>query len=141
MTYLTLKALHLFFIIAWFAGLFYLPRLYVNLAMAKDDATYDHLLMMANKLYRFMTPFGLLSLVFGLWVMFAMGVWGAGVVWPHIKITLGLVLVVYHAWCYGLLLRFRTKSNRHSHKWYRVFNEIPVLLLIVALYIVLFKPF
>ena len=138
--YLWFKFLHLFFIISWFAGLFYLPRIYLNLAQADvASAEYRRLLDMARRLLRFMTPLGAGALVFGLLVPFAAGWWGQG--WVYAKLALGLFLATYHVCCFFLLRAFTAQRNRRSHKWYRVFNEIPVLAMIAALYLVVFKPF
>lgn len=135
--YLWLKFLHIFFIISWFAGLFYLPRIYVNLASTKQPDEYQRLLLMANKLFKFMTPWGIGALCCGL----LMPITQIGFpIWIHIKITLGLLLAGYHIWCGFLLNDFKQHKNKHSHQWYRVFNELPVFALIVALYFVIFKP-
>lgn len=136
--YLWLKFLHIFFIIAWFAGLFYLPRIYVNLALAEQEHEYQRLLLMAKKLFYFMTPWGIGALCCGI----LMPITQIGFpIWVHIKLTLGLLLVFYHIWC-GLLLKdFQNHHNHHSHRWYRLFNELPVFILLAALYTVIFKPF
>lgn len=138
--YLWLKLLHIFFVISWFAGLFYLPRIFVNLAMTHPDtAEHTRLLMMAKKLYAFMTPLGILAVLFGLSIPFVTGWWGQG--WVHVKTLLGLLLVFYHLYCGALLQAFKKNQNRHTHKWYRVFNEIPVFIMLAAVYLVIFKPF
>ncbi|ASK27300.1 CopD family protein [Neisseria chenwenguii] len=140
--YLWFKLFHVFFIIAWFAGLFYLPRIYVNLAQvdaAAEPAEYARLLGMAQRLYKFMSPFGWLALVFGVAVPFANGWWAQG--WVHVKLVIGVLLIGYQHICRAHLRRFENRACRHSHKFYRVFNEIPVLLMIGALYLVMFKPF
>lgn len=136
--YLWLKFIHIFFIVSWFAGLFYLPRIFVNLAMAQSDAEYDRLLLMAKKLFKFMTPWGIGALIFGL----LMPIVELGFpVWVHIKITLALLLVAYHIWCGIILRQFIRKTEHHSHRWFRVFNELPVFILLAELYLVLFRPF
>lgn len=138
--YLWLKFIHLFFVIAWFAGLFYLPRIFVNLAMAPPhSAEYARLLLMAEKLFKFMTPLGAGALLAGLAVPFAAGWWESG--WVHGKVLVGLLLAAYHAYCFVLLKRFGAGANRRGDKWFRVFNEVPVLLMAAALYLVVFKPF
>ena len=138
--YLWFKLLHVFFMISWFAGLFYLPRIYVNLATAQaGGAEYRRLLDMARRLLRFMTPLGGLALLFGLLTPFTAGWWGQG--WVYGKLALGLALAAYHVYCFFLLRDFAAERNRRSHKWYRVFNEIPVLAMAAALYLVVFKPF
>ncbi|WP_274572555.1 CopD family protein [Neisseria leonii] len=139
--YLWFKLLHLFFIVGWFAGLFYLPRIFVNLAQTDpaDKGEYRRLLGMARRLWKFMTPLGIGALVCGLAIPFLTGWWRQG--WVHTKITIGVILLAYHFYCYRLLLDFQEERNRHSHTWFRVFNEIPVLFLMAALYLAVFKPF
>ena len=132
------KFFHIFFIVAWFAGLFYLPRIFVNLAMAEEKGEYARLLLMAQKLYRFMQPWCVGALVCGL----AMPLFAIGFApWVHAKIAVALLLLGYHVWCGRLLARFAARCNAHSHRWYRVFNELPVFLLLAAVYLALFKPF
>ena len=138
MTYLYIKAFHLFFVVSWFAGLFYLPRLYVNLALAEPGKEYDRLLLMAYKLFRFMTPLALLALALGLLLWLGYGVSGG---WLHAKLALVAVLVGYHGYCYKLLQDFVQQRNRRSHVWFRFFNEVPVLLLLAVLILVVVKPF
>ncbi len=139
--YLWFKLLHVFFIISWFAGLFYLPRIYVNLAQveAGNSGEYLRLLGMAERLFKFMTPLGIGAVLTGFVIPFVTGWWGMG--WVHTKVTLGVVLLGYHFYCYRLLLDFQDNRNRYSHKWFRVFNEIPVVIMVAALYLVVFKPF
>ena len=134
---LWVKAFHIIFVTSWFAGLFYLPRIYVNLAMAAHDAERERLLLMAYKLYRFMTPLGVLALAFGLWLWLGYGITGG---WMHIKLLLVVFLVAYHFYCGRLLMLFKQKLNTHGHVWYRWFNEIPVLLLIAVVILVVVKP-
>ncbi|MDR2689576.1 MAG: CopD family protein [Azoarcus sp.] len=138
--YYTFKILHLLFVISWFAGLFYLPRIFVNHAMTEDAATRERLTLMASKLHRFVTPIGVLAIVFGLalWITFSPMYVGG---WLHAKTALVAGLAVYHIWCGRLLRDFAAGRNRHSHVWYRVFNEIPVLVLLVVLVLVVAKPF
>ena len=135
---LWVKAFHIIFVISWFAGLFYLPRIYVNLAMATHDAERERLLLMAGKLYRFMTPLGVLALAFGLWMWLGYGIQGG---WLHAKLLLVLLLVVYHFYCGRLLANFRQGRNAHSHVWYRWFNEMPVLIMMAIVILVVVKPF
>ena len=135
--YLWFKLLHVFFVISWFAGLFYLPRIFVNLAQveaAEQPVEYERLSAMSRRLYKFMSP-----LVFGILIPFITGWWGQG--WLHVKLLMGLLLLAYQFYCGALLRGFEEKRNTHSHKWYRVFNEVPVLMMVVALYMVVFKPF
>ncbi len=137
---LVLKALHICFVISWFAGLFYLPRLFVNHAMASDTATLERLQLMEHKLYRFMTPLGVLALIcgFGLWFGFPEYFSGG---WLHLKVTLVSLLVVYHLYCGRIMRDFAAGKNTRSHVWYRVFNEIPVLVMFAAVFLVVLKPF
>ena len=137
---LVLKTLHIWMVISWFAGLFYLPRIYVNLAMVPADsvAERDRLLLMAGKLYKFMTPLGALAVATGLWLWFAYGFTGA---WLHAKTTLVFVLVAYHLYCGRLLKEFAHGRNTRSHVWFRFFNEVPVVILLVVLFLVVLKPF
>lgn len=135
---LWLKALHIVFVTSWFAGLFYLPRLFVNHAMAEDQATSDRLKLMERKLFRFMTPLAILALVFGLWLWLGYGITGG---WMHAKLVLVLGLVAYHFYCGLLVQDFAHDRNRRSHIWYRWFNEIPVLILFAVVMLVVVKPF
>lgn len=134
---LWIKAFHIIFVTSWFAGLFYLPRIYVNLAMAKESEI-ERLLLMAGKLYRFMTPLGILALIFGTWLWLGFGFSG---IWLHAKLLLVLLLAAYHLYCGKLLKDFREGRNSRSHVWYRWFNEIPVLLLTAIVLLVVVKPF
>lgn len=135
---LWVKALHIIFVTSWFAGLFYLPRIYVNLAMEQDPQAHARLILMANKLYRFMQPLMLLALAFGIWLWLGYGFTGG---WLHAKLTLVLLLIGYHHYCGRLLKQFKAQQNRHSHVWFRWFNEIPVLILFAVVILVVIKPF
>ncbi|MGA8146094.1 MAG: CopD family protein [Gallionellaceae bacterium] len=135
---LWIKAFHIIFVTSWFAGLFYLPRIYVNLAMATQDAERERLLLMAHKLYRFMTPLGVLALAFGMWLWMGYGFSGG---WLHAKLMLVLLLIAYHFYCGKLLAAFKQGNNTHGHVWYRWFNEVPVLMLIAVVILVTVKPF
>lgn len=135
---LVLKALHIVFVVSWFAGLFYLPRLFVNHAMVGDSATQQRLALMEHKLYRFMTPLGILAVALGFWLWFGYGFTGG---WLHAKTALVTFLIVYHLYCGRLLRDFAAGRNRHSHVWYRVFNEVPVLVLVAVVFLVVLKPF
>jgi len=137
---LWVKTFHLLFVIAWFAGLFYLPRIYVNLAQTQDAGAYDCLLGMARRLYRFMTPLGVLALGFGLWLMLGYGI-GLSSGWMHAKLLLVLLLVVYHLLCARILATFERRANTREHRYYRWFNEVPVMLLAIVLVLVVVKPF
>lgn len=138
MSYLYLKAFHIIFVVSWFAGLFYLPRLFVNHAMAEDEASQARLALMERKLFRFMTPLAVLALGFGSWLWLGYGVTGG---WLHAKLTLVALLIAYHLYCGKLLRDFEAGRNARSHRWYRVFNEIPVLILFAVVILVVVKPF
>lgn len=135
---LWVKAFHIIFVTSWFAGLFYLPRIYVNLAMEQDPQAHARLILMANKLYRFMQPLMLLALAFGIWLWLGYGFTGG---WLHAKLTLVVLLLGYHHYCGRLLKQFKAQQNRHSHVWFRWFNEIPVLILFAVVILVVIKPF
>ena len=137
---LVVKALHIGFVVAWFAGLFYLPRIYVNLAMVPEESTAerDRLLLMAGKLYRFMTPLGILAVALGRWLWFGYGFAGG---WLHVKTTLVILLIVYHLYCGRLLRRFEARQIARDHVWFRFFNEVPVLVMFAVIFLVVLKPF
>lgn len=137
---LWVKAFHIVFVTSWFAGLFYLPRIFVNLAMvpAGSEAERERLLLMANKLFRFMTPLGIIAIGLGLWLWFGYGFSGG---WLHAKTALVIGLVAYHVWCGMLLSSFARGSSIKSHVWFRFFNEIPVLALIAVCILAVLKPF
>jgi putative membrane protein len=137
---LWLKAFHIFLVVSWFAGLFYLPRIFVNLAMVPADsaAERERLLVMARKLYKFVTPIGALAVITGLWLWFGFGFTGG---WLHAKTTLVALLVGYHFYCGTLLKSFVAGDNRRSHVWFRFFNELPVLVLLAVCILVVVKPF
>lgn len=135
---LWVKALHIIFITSWFAGLFYLPRLFVNHAMVADAATLERLQLMEHKLYRFMTPLAVLALTFGIWLWLGYGITGG---WLHAKLGLVGVLVAYHLYCGRIINDFAQGKNRRTHVWFRWFNEVPVLILFVIVILVVVKPF
>lgn len=137
---LIVKALHIAMVVAWFAGLFYLPRIFVNLAMVEPGSTAerDRLLLMAHKLYRFMTPLGVLAVVFGLWLWLGFGISGG---WLHAKTTLVALLVGYHWHCGRLLKTFQDGTNTKRHVWFRFYNEMPVLVMFAVVFLVVLKPF
>lgn len=142
--YLWFKAFHIVFVSSWFAGLFYLPRLFVNLAMVPQDshAERERLLLMARKLYRFSNILMVVALALGLvlWWYYGVG-WGAGNGWMHAKLTLVVAVLGYHFYCRRLLGRFEHSANRRSHRWFRLFNEITVLLFAAIVVLVVVKPF
>jgi len=135
---LYIKAFHIIFVTSWFAGLFYLPRLFVNHAMTKNDAVAEQLKLMELKLYRFMLPLAVLAIVFGLWLWLGYGITGG---WLHAKLLLVLFLVAYHWYCGKLMNDFKLNQNHRSHVWYRWFNELPVVLLFIIVILVEVKPF
>jgi putative membrane protein len=137
---LLVKSLHLIFMVTWFAGLFYLPRLFVYHAQSSDRISIERFKVMERKLFwGITTPGGVLTLGFGLWLWLG---WfqGAGG-WLHAKLALVGVLVVYHIWCGKLMLDFRNERSMKSHVWFRWFNEFPVLILVAIVLLVVFKPF
>ncbi|WP_028102705.1 CopD family protein [Pseudoduganella violaceinigra] len=137
---LWIKALHIVFIVSWMAGLFYLPRIFVNLALETPGPTSERLLTMARKLYRFTTVLALPAVVFGIWLVVLQ--YGANMPgWLHAKL-LGVFLVLgYHHACGALLKKFERGANRRGHVFYRWFNEVPVLLLLAIVVLVVVKPF
>ncbi len=142
MTMLWIKSLHIVFVASWFAGLFYLPRIFVNLAQVDDTATTERLLLMARRLYRFMTVLAIPALLLGLWLWLGYGIGkGPGNGWLHAKLAIVVLLVGYHHACGSLLKKFERGANQRSHKWYRWFNEVPVLGLLAAVLLVVIKPF
>lgn len=140
---LWIKAFHIIAVVCWFAGIFYLPRLFVNHAMVEDQATKDRLALMERKLYRFMTPFMLLTLILGAVLVVKGGFWDQFAVhrWLHVKITLVLLLCGYHGWMGATVRTFAKGENTRSHKFYRVMNELPVLVLFAVVILVVVKPF
>jgi len=142
--YLWVKAFHIVFVASWFAGLFYLPRLFVNLAMVPtgSDAERDRLLLMARKLYRFSTLLMVPALALGLvlWLVYGVGL-GAGQGWMHAKLLLVVLVIGYHHTCRALLRRFEQGTNQRSHRWFRVFNEVSVLAFAAIVVMVVVKPF
>ena len=133
-----IKIFHLVFVISWFAGLFYLPRILVNLAMENNAESRARLLLMSRKLYRFMTLIAVPALGFGLWLWLGYG-YGGG--WLHAKLVLVAALIGYHHACGSLLRKFEENRNTRSHVWFRWFNEIPVLILLATVILVVLKPF
>ncbi|RYX89552.1 MAG: CopD family protein [Comamonadaceae bacterium] len=141
---LWIKSLHIVFVASWFAGLFYLPRIFVNLAMvpADSDAERARLLLMGRKLLRFTTLLEVPALVFGLWLFMGYGIGrGPGNGWMHAKLFVVVLAIGYHHACGSLLRKFESGRNTRSHRWYRFFNEVPVLLLLAAVILVVVKPF
>ena len=140
--YLWVKAFHIVFVASWFAGLFYLPRIFVNLAMVPADshAERERLLLMARKLYRFSSFLMVPALGLGLWMWLGYGV-GRGQGWLHLKLLLVVGAIGYHHMCRSLLRTFEQLANKRSHRWYRFFNEGTVLLFAATVVLVVVKPF
>jgi len=136
--YLWIKAFHIVFIASWFAGLFYLPRIYVNLAQETNADATARLLGMARRLYRFTTMLALPALLLGLWLWLGFGIQGG---WLHAKLALVVLAIGYHHACGSILKKFEAGVNKRSHKWFRWFNEVPVLLLTLIVILVVVKPF
>jgi putative membrane protein len=132
------KWLHIVSMVTWFAGLFYLPRLFVYHAMASDSISLERFKLMERKLFLgIMTPGAVLTLAFGAWLWFGGSYPG---IWLPLKLALVALLVLYHLWCGKLLLDFRAGRNTRSHRWYRWFNEAPTVLLFAIVYLAVFKP-
>ncbi len=139
---LWLKAFHVIFMVAWFAGLFYLPRLFVNHAMAEEEAVRARLTIMERKLYRFIMPWMLLTLGLGFYLLYDYA-WAAyrHMGWLHAKLVLVALLVGYHFYCGKLVRDFAANRCHRSHVWFRWFNELPVLVLFAAVILSVVKPF
>ena len=136
---LWIKSFHIVFMVTWFAGLFYLPRLFVYHTLAEDAASRERFKVMERKLYYgIMAPGAVLTIAFGAWLWLGYGITG---VWLHVKLTLVAVLIAYHLWCGKLLAEFRHDRNVHGHVWYRWFNEFPVVVLIAIVVLAVVKPF
>ncbi|HEU4351874.1 MAG TPA: CopD family protein [Burkholderiales bacterium] len=136
---LWVKSFHIIFMVTWFAGLFYLPRLFVYHALAHDQPSIERFKLMERKLFwGIMTPGAVLTIVFGVWLW--LGWFRGGPSWLHAKVALVAVLVCYHLWCWILLRDFATERNTKSHVWFRWFNEFPVLILVATVLLVVFKP-
>ena len=135
---LWMKSLHIIFMVTWFAGLFYLPRLYVYHAEAKDKISDERFKIMERKLfYGIMTPGGILTIFFGLLLIINYDYQGT---WLTYKLILVALLVIYHFYCLKYLNLFKNNMNNHSHVFYRIFNEIPVIILISIVFLVIYKP-
>ena len=138
------KSFHIIFIASWFAGLFYLPRIFVNLAMVPPEsvAERERLLLMAHKLLRFTTLLAVPAVATGLWLYlwYRIG-FGAGNAWMHAKLAMVVLVMGYHHACSRVLTRFDQNRNLHSHVWYRWFNEIPIVLMLIVVILVVVKPF
>ncbi|HEX7964275.1 MAG TPA: CopD family protein [Gammaproteobacteria bacterium] len=135
---LWVKALHLFFVISWFAGLFYLPRLFVYHADTRDAVGHARFTVMERRLFMMMSLGAIGSVVFGLWLMF--GWWWPAPLWLHAKLGLVALLLIYHMLCFKLMRDFRAGKNAKSARFYRIFNEVPALILLAVLFLVVLKP-
>ena len=137
---LWLKALHIIFMVTWFAGLFYLPRLFVYHAQSDDTLSRERFKIMERKLFfGIMTPGAVLTILFGAWLWFERG-YGFGLLWLNLKLALVVILIAYHLYCGKLLMDFKHDRNRHGHVFYRWLNEFPVLILIASVLLVVLKP-
>lgn len=140
---LWVKGLHIVFMVTWFAGLFYLPRLYVYHAMSEDDASIERFKIMERKLYfGIMTPGAILTILFGVWLLVDYG-WAAFAAqgWLHAKLVLVVILLAYHIHAGKLLFDFKHDRNKHGHVFYRWYNEFPVLILVAIILLAVVKPF
>lgn len=136
------KAFHVIFMVAWFAGVFYLPRIFVNHAETTSTEVAEHLKGMEKRLLYFITPFAILTVLLGLALIYAYGhAWFIAAKWLHIKLTLVILLLGYHGYCFKLVKTFQLDENTRSGKYYRIFNEIPVLALFAVIILVYVKPF
>ncbi|MEH3085548.1 MAG: CopD family protein [Xylophilus ampelinus] len=141
---LWIKAFHIVFVASWFAGLFYLPRIYVNLAQVPEGSVAEHarLLLMARRLLRFTTLLAVPAVLLGAWLWLGYGIGrGPGNGWMHAKLALVVLAIGYHHACASLYRKFAAGRNRRSHVWFRWFNEVPVLLLTAIVVLVVVKPF
>ncbi|HVY07396.1 MAG TPA: CopD family protein [Burkholderiales bacterium] len=136
---LLIKSFHIIFMVTWFAGLFYLPRLFVYHAMSEDAVSRERFKVMERKLFfGIMTPGAILTIAFGLWLWLGYGFYGG---WLHAKMALVGILVAYHVYCGKLLLDFKHDRNRHGHAYYRWLNELPVVILVAIILLVELQPF
>ena len=141
---LWVKSFHIVFVASWFAGLFYLPRIFVNLAMVPPEsvAERERLLLMARKLMRFTTMLMVPAVALGFWLWLGYGIGkGPGNGWMHAKLLIVALVLGYHHGCAVLLKRFNAGANRRGHVWFRWFNEAPVLMMLVVVCLVVVKPF
>jgi putative membrane protein len=141
MLYLWLKALHIIFVVCWFAGIFYLPRIMVYYAASEDEATRRQLAVMSHKLYRFVTPLAAIAIVMG-FALIALNLdYYLGARWLWVKLLAVLCLVVYHFYCGRLVKAINADTDQHTHIYFRVFNEVPVLFLFLIVILAVLKPF
>lgn len=141
MLLLWLKALHIFFMVAWFAGIFYLPRLFVYHSQTTSEQVKEQFKVMERRLWFFVTPFAILTLIFGLGLIHLYGAaWFAQATWLHIKLALVTPLFAYHFYLLKLVRQFANDANRYSHRFYRILNEVPVLVLLAVILLAILKP-
>ncbi len=138
---LWLRALHIIFVVCWFAGLFYLPRIFVYFAASEDSNTRAQLAVMARRLYRFVTPFMVLTVVFGVWIIALAPDYYLSATWLWLKLAGVAFLIVYHFQCGRYVKAINADSDSHGHVFYRFFNEVPVLFLFAIVFLVVLKPF
>lgn len=135
------KAFHVIFMVAWFAGIFYLPRLFVNHAETNSVDVAQQLKGMEKRLLYFITPFGILTVLLGLILIYTYGyAWFSAAKWLHVKLVLVILLLIYHGYCFKLVKIFQQDKNTRSGKFYRIFNEIPVLTLFAVIILAYVKP-
>jgi putative membrane protein len=138
---LWVKAVHIIFMVTWFAGLFYLPRLFVYHADSDDAISNERFKIMERKLFwGITTPGGILTAIFGIWLIALLGLPVLSALWLQLKLALIVVLIGYHIWCGKLVADFKHDRNKHTHVWYRWFNEFPVLILIAVVLLVELQP-
>ena len=139
---LWVKAFHVIFVVTWFAGLFYLPRLFVYHAQAEDQISLDRFVVMERKLFIIMTIGAVLSVLFGVWLLagYAWAAYASSTFWMPVKLLLALLLLVYHGYCYVLMRAFREGRNQHSHVFYSWVNEVPALALLAIVILAVVKP-
>lgn len=135
------KALHVIFMVAWFAGIFYLPRLFVNHAETQSKEVANHLKGMEKRLLYFISPFAILTILMGLIILHGYGTaWFISAKWLHIKLSLVIILLFYHGYCFRLIKIFAEDNNKRSGRFYRIFNEIPVFILFAVIILAYVKP-
>lgn len=141
-TILWLKALHVAFMVAWFSGIFYLPRLFVNHAETQSHDVSEHLKGMEKRLINFITPFALLTIGLGIALIYQYGIdWFIASKWLHAKLTLVILVIIYHLYCFKIVNDFQKNANTKSGRFYRLFNELPVFALFGIIILVYVKPF
>ncbi len=139
---LWIKSFHIIAVVTWFAAIFYLPRLFVYHAMSEDETSNERFKVMERKLYRgIMTPSAIVAVLLGIWLAALNWHYFLASHWFQLKLVFVVLLIAYHLWCGQLLAKFARNANTHNHRFYRIFNELPVLMLIVPVILVVVKPF